>query len=101
MYLGEIVYKVKRETDDKVLIKGINYKTNDDMFNEVLLDLKEAMIPIIKPLAKFLKHIAKGIKFFTKINNALGGVPGAVAAAMIALKGLKFAFGGGGGGGMM
>ncbi len=40
MYLGEIVYKVKRETDDKVLIKAINYKTTDENFNEVILDYR-------------------------------------------------------------
>ena len=34
MYLGEIVYKVKRESDDKVLIKAINYKTTDENFND-------------------------------------------------------------------
>ncbi len=40
MYLGDIVYKVKRETDDKVLIKAINYKTTDENFNEVIIDYR-------------------------------------------------------------
>tara|TARA_B100000123_G_scaffold272366_1_gene254794 strand:+ start:38 stop:1474 length:1437 start_codon:yes stop_codon:yes gene_type:complete len=40
MYLGEIVYKAKRDTHDKVLVKAINYTTSDENFNKVILDFR-------------------------------------------------------------
>ena len=40
MFLGEIVYKEKRSTEDMVLVKGIEYKTNDVEFNETKYDYR-------------------------------------------------------------
>lgn len=40
MFLGEIIYKEKREGDDGVLVKAIEYKTNDDEFNETVFDYR-------------------------------------------------------------
>ena len=40
MFLGEIIYKEKREADDDVLVKTIQYVTNDDDFNETVYDYR-------------------------------------------------------------
>ena len=40
MFLGEIIYKEKREGDDGVLVKAIEYKTNDNEFNETVYDYR-------------------------------------------------------------
>ena len=40
MFLGEIIYKEKREATDEVLVKAIHYKTNDDEFNETKYDYR-------------------------------------------------------------
>ena len=40
MFLGEIVFSVKRDTDDFVLVKSITYNTNDHDFNEQITDYR-------------------------------------------------------------
>jgi superfamily II DNA or RNA helicase len=40
MFLGDIVFKMKRENDDEVLVKAIEYQTDDKDFNEVQIDWK-------------------------------------------------------------
>jgi superfamily II DNA or RNA helicase len=40
MFLGDIVYQKKRENDDKVLVKGIQYVTQDEEFNKVEYDYR-------------------------------------------------------------
>tara|TARA_B100000902_G_C27302585_1_gene913673 strand:- start:383 stop:1831 length:1449 start_codon:yes stop_codon:yes gene_type:complete len=40
MFLGEIIYKEKRSNEDPVLVKGIEYVTNDDEFNETKTDYR-------------------------------------------------------------
>ena len=40
MFLGEIIYKEKRETDDDVLVKTVNYITSDSDFNETVYDYR-------------------------------------------------------------
>tara|TARA_B100001540_G_C15772287_1_gene626942 strand:+ start:15 stop:1553 length:1539 start_codon:yes stop_codon:yes gene_type:complete len=40
MFLGDILYKEKRDQTDAVLIKAIEYKVNDDDFNEVKYDYR-------------------------------------------------------------
>jgi len=40
MFLGEIIYKEKRDTTDDVLVKSIKYITNDDEFNETKYDYR-------------------------------------------------------------
>ena len=40
MLLGEIVYKDNKVSDDDVLVKQINYFTNDDKFNETVYDYR-------------------------------------------------------------
>lgn len=40
MFLGEIIYKEKRDATDNVLVKCIKYQTHDDKFNETILDYR-------------------------------------------------------------
>ena len=40
MFLGEIIYKEKRDATDEVLVKALEYVTNDDEFNEVIYDYR-------------------------------------------------------------
>ena len=40
MFLGELVCKIERKGEDKVTVKGIEYKTHDEEFNQVLLDYR-------------------------------------------------------------
>lgn len=40
MFLGEIIYKEKRDATDEVLVKAVEYKTNDEEFNEVIYDYR-------------------------------------------------------------
>jgi superfamily II DNA or RNA helicase len=41
MFLGDIVYSEKREEEDPVLVKGIEYKSNnDEVFDETLYDYR-------------------------------------------------------------
>ena len=40
MFLGEVVHKVERKDEHNVQIRAITFKTNDDEFNETVLDYK-------------------------------------------------------------
>ena len=40
MFLGEIIYKENRDLTDIVTVKGIEYKTDDDEFNETVYDFR-------------------------------------------------------------
>lgn len=40
MFLGEIVYKDKRKSDDPVLVKAMHYSTNDEEFNTTEYDYR-------------------------------------------------------------
>lgn len=40
MFLGDIVYKMKRESEDNVLVKAITYNVDDEEYNEVKYDWK-------------------------------------------------------------
>ena len=40
MFLGDIVYKEKREDEDPVLVKAIEYRTTDDEFNKMCFDYR-------------------------------------------------------------
>jgi superfamily II DNA or RNA helicase len=40
MFLGEIIYKEKRDASDDVLVKALEYVTNDEEFNEMLYDYR-------------------------------------------------------------
>ena len=40
MFLGDIVYAMKRESEDNVLVKAITYESNDAEFEEVVYDYR-------------------------------------------------------------
>ena len=40
MFLGEVVYKLERNKDDNVIVRGITYQINDDEYNELELDFR-------------------------------------------------------------
>ena len=40
MFLGEIVYKVKRDSDDFVLVKSIEYSSKEEDYNSVITDYR-------------------------------------------------------------
>jgi superfamily II DNA or RNA helicase len=40
MFLGEVVYKKERDKDEKLIVRGITYKVNDDEYNELELDFR-------------------------------------------------------------
>ena len=40
MFLGDIIYKEKREADDAVLVKSVQYISNDNEFNETAYDYR-------------------------------------------------------------
>lgn len=40
MFIGDVVYKMKRKGDDKVLVKSIDYVSNDADFNETKYDYR-------------------------------------------------------------
>jgi superfamily II DNA or RNA helicase len=40
MFLGPVVYKKERSKDEKVIVRGITFQTNDEEYNELLLDFR-------------------------------------------------------------
>jgi len=40
MFLGDVVYKGDREEEHSVVVRGIEYKANDEEFNEVKMDFR-------------------------------------------------------------
>lgn len=40
MFLGEVIYSEKRDGDDKVIVKAIQYDNNDEDFSETVLDYR-------------------------------------------------------------
>ena len=40
MFLGEVLYKEKRDGNDRVLVKAITFKSNDEEFNEIKYDYR-------------------------------------------------------------
>jgi superfamily II DNA or RNA helicase len=40
MFLGPVVYKQERSKDEKVIVRGITFQTNDEEYNELLLDFR-------------------------------------------------------------
>ena len=69
MFLGDVVYKLKRENNDCVYVRAINYINNDEEFNETVLNFKgqthySIMIKKIcefNPRTEFILKILKDI----------------------------------------
>lgn len=70
MFLGEVVYKIKREANSNVLVKTIQFTTNDYEFREVIYDYKQ------KPqyssmITKLCNYKPRTEFIFKVINNEL------------------------------
>ena len=40
MFLGDIIYKEKRDSEDNVIVKAVHYSTEDEEFNEIKYDYR-------------------------------------------------------------
>ena len=71
MFLGEILYKEKREGNDNVLVKAITYKSIDDEFNEVKYDYRGNPVysTMISKLCTYNPRSEFIIKVITDIYN--------------------------------
>ena len=74
MFLGEIIYKEKRDTQDDVLIKILKYENDDEEFNEVEYDFRGNIkySTMISKLCKFnnrIEFIISVISNELKLNN--------------------------------
>lgn len=75
MFLGDIIYKEKRDGNDNVLVKQIEFQTNDPNFNEVKYDFRGhvAYSTMISKLCNFeerSKFIINVIKDIWEENNS-------------------------------
>ena len=74
MFLGDIIHKVERTSSDNVEVRAITYKTNDDDFNDTILDFrgKPQISSMISKLCEYNRRTEIIIKtlcdFITKDN---------------------------------
>ena len=74
MFLGEVVHKVERKDEHNVEVRGITYKSNDEEFNEMILDYKgqpqiSSMISKLCCYNPRTEFIIKVINDFIKVDN--------------------------------
>jgi superfamily II DNA or RNA helicase len=74
MFLGEVVHKVERKDEHNVQIRSITYKTNDDEFNETVLDYKgnpqiSTMISKLCSYNRRTEFIIKVLTDFIEVDN--------------------------------
>ena len=74
MFLGEVVHKVERKNEQDVQIRAITYKTNDEEFNETILDYKgnpqiSSMISKLCCYNRRTEFIIKVLKDFIEVEN--------------------------------
>ena len=102
MFLGPVVHKVERKNEHEVEVRALTYRTNDDEFNETILDFKgqpqiSSMISklsaynrrtefVIKTLVDFISTFEKsGAKSVATGSVATGSVAtGSVATGSVA-----------------
>jgi hypothetical protein len=68
------------------MIADKNAASVQEEFNEAMLALKEALLPLLGPLTKFLKKIAKGIEYFSELGGGIGGMILTVGGLVMAFK---------------
>lgn len=74
MFLGDVIHKVERTSSDNVEVRAITYKTNDDDFNDTILDFrgKPQISSMISKLCEYNRRTEFIIKtlcdFITKDN---------------------------------
>ena len=67
MFLGDIIHKVERKDEHNVEVRGITYKTNDEEFNETILDYKGQ--PQISSMISKLCCYSPRTEFIIKVLN--------------------------------
>ena len=74
MFLGEVVQKVERKDEHNVQIRAITFKTNDEEFNETVLDYKgnpqiSTMISKLCSYNRRTEFIIKVLVDFIEVDN--------------------------------
>lgn len=74
MFLGDVIYKAERKNDIEVEIRAINYKVNDDEFNETIMDYRgqpqnSSMISKLCEYNHRTEFIIKTLCDFIKVDN--------------------------------
>ena len=74
MFLGEVVYKAEKKGDNNVEIRAVTYKTNDDEFNETILDFKgqpqiSSMISKLCSYNRRTEFVIKLLTDFIEVKN--------------------------------
>jgi len=74
MFLGEVVHKVERKDENNVQVRAITFKTNDEEFNEIVLDWKgnpqiSTMISKLCSYNNRTEFIIKILTDFIEVDN--------------------------------
>ena len=74
MFLGNIIYKVERKSEDNLLVKVLTYKCNDEDFNNTILDYRgnpqiSSMISKLCSYNKRTEFIIKTLVDFIQVEN--------------------------------
>ena len=74
MFLGEVVHKVERKDENNVQVRAITFKTNDEEFNETVLDWKgnpqiSTMISKLCSYNNRTEFIIKILTDFIEVDN--------------------------------
>lgn len=67
MFLGEVIHKVERKDDYDVEVRAITYKTNNEEFNETILDYKGQ--PQISSMISKLCNYNRRTEFIIEVLN--------------------------------
>jgi len=75
MFLGEVFHKAEKKGDHEVEVRAVTYKTNDDEFNETILDYKgqpqiSSMISKLCSYNRRTEFIIKVLNDFIKVDDA-------------------------------
>jgi superfamily II DNA or RNA helicase len=70
MFLGEIVYKVKRDSDDFVLVKSIEYSSAEEDYNSVITDYR-GNVAYSSMISKLCSHIPRCEFILTVLKREL------------------------------
>jgi superfamily II DNA or RNA helicase len=79
MFLGEVVHKVERKDEHNVQVRAITFKTNDEEFNETVLDYKgnpqiSTMISKLCTYNRRTEFIIKVLVDFIEVDNVENSV---------------------------
>jgi superfamily II DNA or RNA helicase len=91
MFLGEVIYKVEKKGDNCVQIRAVTYKTNDDDFNETILDFKgqPQISSMISKLCTYNRRTEFIIKLLTDFIEVDGVDKGVIEAHKIQMNNMN------------